>query len=97
MGESAGTICPRKATPRRSMFTRALRVGVLLGATSAFGDILRWDDGTVIPGTSGITPGVGIDLSGWNTPGHVLDFASLSSVNMSLGNFSVFQHEFSKV
>jgi uncharacterized protein YjbI with pentapeptide repeats len=33
--------------------------------------------GQVIPGTQGITPGPGIDLSGWNTPGHQLEYADL--------------------
>ena len=43
--------------------------------------------GQVIPGTQGITPGPGIDLSGWNTPGHQLEFASLSYQGLSNASF----------
>ena len=37
---------------------------LVLVATAASGraDIYRWDNGQVIPGTEGITPGPGVDL-----------------------------------
>ena len=41
-------------------------------------DIYRWDNGQMIPGTEGITPGPGIDLSRWGTDPH----------NLRYGNFS---------
>ena len=44
--------------------------------------------GQVIPGTQGITPGPGIDLSNWNTSGHVLTYASLSNFNLANATFA---------
>jgi uncharacterized protein YjbI with pentapeptide repeats len=46
-----------------------------LGPNSARAQIYRWDNNMLIPGTQGITPGPGVDLSGWNTAGHQLEFA----------------------
>ena len=57
-------------------------------------DIYRWDTGEVIPGTEGIEPGPGLDLSSqihwepevglvsdgpWNTGGHNLRYADFSN------------------
>jgi len=49
-----------------------------LSATIARSDVVRKDTGAVIPGTEGITPGPGVDLS-------VLDlsFAALNSRNLT--------------
>jgi hypothetical protein len=44
-----------------------------LFAAPAIGQIYNDQTGQVIPGTQGITPGPGVDLSEWNTPGHVLE------------------------
>ncbi len=44
--------------------------------------------GQIIPGTEGITPGPGIDLSGWNTPGHQLDFANLNYSSLAGSSFA---------
>jgi uncharacterized protein YjbI with pentapeptide repeats len=47
-------------------------------------DIYRWDTGEVIPGTEGITPGPGVDLSGWNSDAH----------NLRYGTFGEYFEEF---
>ena len=39
--------------------------------------------GQLIPGTAGLTPGPGVDLSGFDTPGHVLEQANLSNINLT--------------
>src|SRR5690348_7224628 len=50
-------------------------------------DIYRWDNDQLIPGTEGIEPGPGIDLSGWNTDSHNLRYGDFS-VDLSNSNFS---------
>ena len=67
--------------------------GVLLAclaawASPASAQIYNWNTGQVIPGTQGITPGPGVDLSGWNTPGHQLEFADLDSINLTAATFA---------
>jgi uncharacterized protein YjbI with pentapeptide repeats len=44
--------------------------------------------GQIIPGTSGITPEPGVDLSGWNTPGHQLDFANFNYSSLAGSSFA---------
>jgi uncharacterized protein YjbI with pentapeptide repeats len=50
---------------------------------AAQADIFRWDNGQLIPGTEGITPGPGVDLGSasgqWNSPQRNLRFADFSS------------------
>ena len=48
-----------------------------LSVAQTYGDIYNWQTGDIIPGTQGITPHGLSNLSGWNTPGHQLEFASL--------------------
>jgi uncharacterized protein YjbI with pentapeptide repeats len=50
-------------------------------------DIKNWQTGETIPGTEGITPGPGIDLSNWNTPTMNLEFADLADTNLEGANF----------
>ncbi len=65
----------RMRRPARLLTFAAL----LLAAPSlAEAQILRWDNGQVIPGTEGITPGPGVNLSGWYTEGHRLSWADLA-------------------
>jgi uncharacterized protein YjbI with pentapeptide repeats/outer membrane protein assembly factor BamB len=56
------------------------------------GDIFRWDTGEVIPGTEGIEPGPGIDLSDWNSESRnlrVADFGDYSEgFDLTGANFS---------
>jgi uncharacterized protein YjbI with pentapeptide repeats len=65
--------------------TRRGRYLVLLGFAAftsnspvACGDIFRWDNGQVIPGTEGIVPGPGLQLTAWN-----LQFADLEGENLT--------------
>ena len=70
----------------------ALLAFVVAGASPALADIyydyLSTSQGQVIPGTQGITPGPGIDLSGWNTLGHQLEFANLQYINLTNASFA---------
>jgi len=59
-----------------------LFAAVFFGA-AACGDILRWDNGQVIPGTEGITPGPGVHLENRN-----LAFAELSEKNLANAYFT---------
>jgi uncharacterized protein YjbI with pentapeptide repeats len=52
--------------------------------TIAFGNHFR----EMIPGTQGIMLGPGIDLSGWNMPGHQFEFADLSGANLTNASFA---------
>lgn len=52
-------------------------------AGAARADIFRWDNGQTIPGTEGITPGPGVNLSGLQ-----LDYANLESVDLTSANLS---------
>jgi uncharacterized protein YjbI with pentapeptide repeats len=59
-----------------------LSVILLLATNAAHADIYRWDNGQVIPGTEGITPGPGVQL------GHTsLENANLTKVDLSGGTF----------
>jgi uncharacterized protein YjbI with pentapeptide repeats len=49
----------------------------------ARGDIFRWDNGQVIPGTEGITPGPGVQLVGLQ-----LEYAGLVDIDLTGANFS---------
>ena len=52
---------------------------ILLGCShSLHADIYRWDNREVIPGTEGIVPGSGVDLSGWNSAERNLNYADFS-------------------
>jgi uncharacterized protein YjbI with pentapeptide repeats len=43
--------------------------------------------GQLIPGTQGITPGPGVDLSAWNTSGHDLEQAELGNIDLTSATF----------
>jgi hypothetical protein len=60
---------------------------IAAGGPSATGDIYRWDNGRLIPGTEGITPGPHVDLSDWNNVLHNLLYADLTG-DLSDANFS---------
>ncbi len=66
--------CTRTLSP---LAVAALSTAVFFPAHFLFADIFRWDTNAVIPGTTGITPVPNIDLSGWSTTGHVLQYANL--------------------
>jgi uncharacterized protein YjbI with pentapeptide repeats len=51
-------------------------------------DILNWQTGQVIPGTEPITPGPGVDISGWNAAAHNLDYAALSDLDLTSATLS---------
>jgi uncharacterized protein YjbI with pentapeptide repeats len=56
---------------------------------AAQADIFRWDNGQLIPGTQGITPGPRVDLSSWNSPQRNLRFAHFpGSPDLTGANFS---------
>ena len=51
------------------------------------GDILIWPTGETIPGTEGVIPGPGIDLSDRNTEERNLQYANLQGLNLSDARF----------
>ena len=51
-------------------------------AGSSRADIFRWDNGQLIPGTEGITPGPGVQLDH-----HELAYAALSSLDLTGSRF----------
>jgi Pentapeptide repeats (8 copies) len=57
-------------------------------AGSARADIDNWQISQPIPGTQGIVAGPGIDLSGWDSPGHQLEFAYLPYAMLSKASFA---------
>lgn len=73
-------------TPPR--FAHAFMISSVL-SSYVEADVLRWDNGKVIPGTQGITPGPAVDLRNWNTDSHNLRYADLSAgLNLSAGDFT---------
>ncbi len=77
------------ATRRRGRATAALALAACLAWTpTAWAQILRWDNGQVIPGTEGITAGPGVQLDQWNTDAHNLRFANFAgSPDLNQANF----------
>ena len=71
----------------RMMLACAILACLAASARSALAQIYTWNTNELIPGTEGITLGPGVDLSGWNTPGHQLEFANFNT-NASLTNAS---------
>jgi uncharacterized protein YjbI with pentapeptide repeats len=68
-----------------------LPAAVVLAASSvspALGQIYNIQNGQVLPGTQGITPAPGIDVSDWNTPGHELEYAELYDTNLTNASFA---------
>ncbi len=68
-------------SPSSARYLRNAALFLFLILTSLRGvraDIYRWDNGQLIPGTEGITPGPGVRLDGWNTETHNLRYADFS-------------------
>jgi uncharacterized protein YjbI with pentapeptide repeats len=61
---------------------------VALWAGPSWAQIYNDQTGQMIPGTQRITPGPGVDLNGWNTPGHELEFANLVSIDLTNASFA---------
>ena len=83
------------ATTNQKMGRRLLiMAGTICLASAVFvptsrADIKNWQTGETIPGTEGITPGPGIDLSFWNTDRRNLRFADFSGgLDLSGSQFS---------
>jgi uncharacterized protein YjbI with pentapeptide repeats len=79
---------PEAVEKELAMFIGRVSVAFLLGAAvctvTARADIYRWDNGQVIPGTEGITPGPGVQLTG-----RQLEFAELFGMNLTDANFGL--------
>ena len=80
------------AATLRNSAIRWTVAGVLLAVLAAQANpscaqIFTSNTGQLIPGTQGITPGPGVDLSGWNTPGHQLENAALGSIDLTGATF----------
>ena len=56
--------------------------------SSVQAQIYNYQTNQVIPGTEAIAPGHGINLSGWNSSGHELEFAGLSSLDLTGASFA---------
>ena len=71
------------------MTFKILRVCLLwLGCCACVhGDIFNWQTGEVIPGTEGITPAPGVDLSYRNTEALNLWYADLENANLENASF----------
>src|SRR5688572_17912435 len=52
---------------------------IVLTVPPVLADIFRWDNGQLIPGTEGITPGPSVYLSDWNSTNHNLRYADFSA------------------
>ncbi len=68
--------------------TCVLLAFVVTRTSPALADIFNDQTEQLIPGTQGITPGPGVDLSGWNTPGHQLEFAHLELFDLTNASFA---------
>src|SRR5688500_16359674 len=67
-------------------FALLLLVGVSLAnpfSCPVYADIFRWDDGKLVPGTQGLTPGPGVQLDHRELP-----FASLLDLKLTGANFN---------
>lgn len=64
-------------------------ISLVLVSVSSFSraDIYRWDNGELIPGTKGITPAPGVDLSNWSSSSRNLRYADFSG-DLSGSNFT---------
>jgi uncharacterized protein YjbI with pentapeptide repeats len=71
-----------KATKKVQTFGLALGLVLLFGRGAA-ATIYNWQTGEVIPGTEGITPQPGVDLSYWNTSSHNLWYGDFRSTDLS--------------
>ena len=69
------------------LFAFALLVPFTPSVTDA--DILNWQTGETIPGTEGVVPGPGKNLSGRNTDDRNLRFADFQGLQLSDASFSV--------
>ena len=79
-GLSAVHYFPRKAAMKA--FAPFLCYLVVVLSATARADIYRWDNGQLIPGTEGITPGPGVVLDH-----HELAFAALSERDLTGARF----------
>src|SRR5690349_20512466 len=57
-------------------------VALVCLTTSVSADVFRWDNGQLLPGTEGITPGPNVDLSA-----KFLRYAELRDVDLTRANF----------
>jgi hypothetical protein len=72
----------------RHLFFSCVSVAILgCVAKHAAAQIHNDQTNQVIPGTQGITPGPGVDLSNWNTRGHLLEYAALNGINLTSASF----------
>ncbi len=71
----------------RRVASALLSITLALFTITTRADIFRWDNGQLIPGTEGITPGPGVELSGWNTEPHNLRFAEFKGMNLEAAQF----------
>ncbi len=58
---------------------------LVAAAVSGRADVIRWDNGQLIPGTEGIAPGPGVQLDHCQ-----LEYAGLYRRNLGRANFSFF-------
>ncbi len=65
--------------PRAELVAVVLAIATLFDASSTQGQINNIQTGQPIPGTAGITLGPGLDLSGWNSLGHNLQYGDFSN------------------
>ena len=80
---------PARVLDRVTLSTACILAAILAARpTPAFAQIYNWQTGQVIPGTQGITPGPGVDLSGWNSAGHQLEYVNLSAVYLTGASFA---------
>ena len=63
-------------------------VSLIAAASNLHADIYRWDTGEVIPGTEGIEPGPGVDLSHMDLEYADLSLGDLTGVNFEAANLA---------
>jgi hypothetical protein len=59
----------------------------ILSCGLAHGDIINWRTGETIPGTEGISPEPGVQLTNWNTEVNNLHFADFEAMDLGSAAF----------
>ncbi|MFO0900712.1 MAG: pentapeptide repeat-containing protein [Pirellulales bacterium] len=71
----------------RHVLAALVTLALVLGTAVGHADIFRWDDGTVVPGTKGLTLSPGVSLSGRNSEDRNLRFANFSGLDLHGAHF----------
>ena len=76
-----------KGVTRVGVAWLSVAVLALLLAQTATATIYNWQTGQPIPGTEGIAPGPGVNLSNWNTESHSLRYGDFRNTDLNHSDF----------